>query len=231
MKKVSRWYVAMLCMAVSAVVFGALNPSRWQLVIGFVVGIIIGATALYATHWVRVVARIGTVKIVDSGAYKPYAPPIEAVHHPIPNPLFDAPFRVSFTLPESGLRAGPLHTETMAKRAMDKLKLHFGSTKWVCEDGKLSDEAPAGTSEASGHALLNISAQWGTPLLHALKLPDDGKPIAELRSDFALDHWKLCLTRKGNPTYHDHIVFEGGSFYLESVKRFSEKREGLIQRG
>lgn len=162
-----------------------------------------------------------TVEIVDSGRYRVYSEPLsEPVYHPIPEPPAEPPFLAIF-IPTN------LELETQDNRFLWKLEqkvvkrlcVHFGRPVMVATDGQIIfDEQPQ--TQASQAIILRIDLKSHLTLSCAMRLPKDrSEPIKELRTQFPLDPWKLCVVREEDPKWHDHIFFVDGKFVLGSVLR------------
>ncbi|HEU5114726.1 MAG TPA: hypothetical protein VFT82_03095 [Candidatus Paceibacterota bacterium] len=152
----------------------------------------------------------------------------EPVNHrigPFPGKL---PCRVKFSIRNDGLREKAVTNEQQARksirqRAVSKLSYRFlEKSYWVDAHGVLHDEAPSkeDARDLDRNPVVDFSIDFGffNTEHGAIYLPEKIDPsLREIDTGYALEIWKLCLTRSATPEYHDHVLFENGRFFLHSV--------------
>ncbi|HEY0908035.1 MAG TPA: hypothetical protein VGE35_01660 [Candidatus Paceibacterota bacterium] len=154
-------------------------------------------------------------------------PPVpEPVHHKIGPAPGTPPFRVVFLPINLGFE-NPLTDHGDQIRALQhfqglrRLLLHLGGAWWVSHTGDLSKEHPDPLFGKKGYVhpvILLADFSSVQTELSASQLPKAAGPIEKLNSGFSLEPWRICLNKSGDKEWHDHIKFENGKFYIESIR-------------
>jgi hypothetical protein len=231
MKNSFSWYCSLAISSITLVLFvkaGIIkDPTVGWLIVAFL--FLVGVGIFILDRRLRKKARSQEIEFVYSDRYVPSAPVPEPVYHPVAEPVSETPFIVRFVMfdaekhmPKSGQ---PGHR--VLKEAFRRIELQFGRLMIVDSDGKLVPVSiEHGGFDAPQTIELRIDFNCNDPVMSGLPLPDLPGPFhGEIISEFPCERWKLCLTKADDADYHDHILFENGSFVLESVY---EKRRAAI---
>jgi hypothetical protein len=164
------------------------------------------------------------LRFIRSGSYKAIYRAPEPVQHGIATAPAEAPFKVKFDIVGGRDGTGDYeseHSQRIDLAVRDRCRLHFGGVLWVLRDGRIVERNfPLDLVQRfrkRPEIELQINFGMATTLHSALGLPAKSGPIDDLQSGFPCEAWRLCLSRKGNDKYHDHIMVYRKSFVLQSV--------------
>ncbi|HEY9480835.1 MAG TPA: hypothetical protein VIR98_01210 [Candidatus Paceibacterota bacterium] len=147
------------------------------------------------------------------------------------DPPHEPPFIADFVIYKHKIdKTQPSRVIKARKEAIRRIKLHFGDPMQVTITGKLEKiDVKSDLYKVLPTVELRIDLSLNDAILSAAHLPpNEGHITEEITSDFLCRPWQLCLTKAGDPTYHDHIQFEGGEPYIQSVREWQKRLIELV---
>jgi hypothetical protein len=169
----------------------------------------------------------------DSGQFRPYQIIPEPVYYKIGPTPAKPPFKVRFSVRESP-RPEPKEfgitqvEHQMGEKGKRLVKKNFERALWVLPNGHIVTESLFLDIKdwVCRHLFnmmnpvieLDIDFDLMENRMGAVHLPENPDNFVRPKSRFSCDPWKLCVTDKNRPDWHDLIMAFDKGFLLQSVR-------------